>query len=435
MTQRHEGGPQQMARILGILGDLLRETSELVRQEPSSGSGRTTGEQAASLPGAGPGGPGREQPAEPGGPGSTGSSPSPPDPDGIAAREELLMVCESPPGPVAFPWSWVAAADLAEDGALLGVRIVDRQARSELSLGRVLGLWTWNELARRGESVQRFFRPEELIARFPAGQSVQMPAAAPPVGRPPVPPSGLPSPSPEAAPAPPAAAAAPGAPPPPGAEAAPPEPEEIEAVAPRPPAVALPFPVKRRAPVHAGEPPVAAPVRAPGAGPEPVPDQSPAPPPAAPAVPDQVGIISPSALARRFLMRHLCELGYEVLEARDLDDPLLPADLKGVAALFLDESLQDDWASRPAATGGIPLVLLTVGGELSVPPAGEPSPAKAVLPRPFERAEVERVVRWLRAPGAGAADEGSGDHGHSRNDTWLFADPFGPAAEREHSRR
>lgn len=135
-------------------------------------------------------------------------------------------------------------------------------------------------------------------------------------------------------------------------------------------------------------------------------------------------------------MRHLCELGYEVLEARDLDDPLLPADLRGVTALFLDESLEDDWTSRPAAArGDIPIVLLTVDGELRVPLNGDLPLLKAVLPRPFERAEVERVVRWLRSLREGGAGEGSGDHGNAEDDTWLFADPFGPARAGEHSRR
>jgi hypothetical protein len=147
-------------------------------------------------------------------------------------------------------------------------------------------------------------------------------------------------------------------------------------------------------------------------------------------------IASPSALARRFLMRHLVDLGFQVHEARDLDDPTLPADLKGVTALFLDESLLEDWRTRrPTAAGAPPVVLLTVDGALSVPPEGVCPPQGAVLPRPFERSEVERVVRWLCTLRRGAGSGGSWEHGDEEDDTWLFADPFGTARAGEHSRR
>lgn len=147
-------------------------------------------------------------------------------------------------------------------------------------------------------------------------------------------------------------------------------------------------------------------------------------------------VISPSALARRFLMRHLVDLGFEVHEARDLDDPMLPADLKGVAALFLDESLLEDWRTRlPATAGSPPVVRLTVDGALSVPPDGICPPQGAVLPRPFERSEVERVVAWLCSLHRGASGGGSSEHGDEEDDTWLFADPFGAARAGDHPGR
>ncbi len=147
----------------------------------------------------------------------------------------------------------------------------------------------------------------------------------------------------------------------------------------------------------------------------------------------RVWIASPSALARRFLMRHLVDLGFEVHEARDLDDPLLPADLRGVSALFLDEGLLDDWRAR-SATSGPPLVRLTVEGALSVPPDGICPPQGAILPRPFERSEVERIVRWVCSLRPGARSGGIREHGDEEDDTWLFADPFGAARAGEHSR-
>lgn len=141
-----------------------------------------------------------------------------------------------------------------------------------------------------------------------------------------------------------------------------------------------------------------------------------------------VWVVSPSALARRFLMRHLDETGIEVHEARDLDDPLLPADLEGAGALFLDESLREHWSAHPmAATIRVPLVLLTVDGNLRVPAAGVHSAEGAALPRPFERSEVETVVTWLRSLWDQDSTGGNGAHGDSQNDTWLFADPFGNA--------
>jgi hypothetical protein len=125
-------------------------------------------------------------------------------------------------------------------------------------------------------------------------------------------------------------------------------------------------------------------------------------------------------------MRHLEPAGLEIHESRDLDDPLLPADLGNVGGLFLDESLQEQWRHHPAGrSGGPPVVLLTVDGVLQVPPPGQRPLQGAILPRPFERSEVEAVLGWLRSlwrDGGAAGDE---DHGDEEDDTWLFADPFG----------
>ena len=147
----------------------------------------------------------------------------------------------------------------------------------------------------------------------------------------------------------------------------------------------------------------------------------------------KVWIVSPSALARRFLMRHLDEMGLEVHEARDLDDPLLPADLNSAGALFLDESLQERWGGHAASTlTELPLVMLTVDGALEVPSNGKITARKAMLPRPFERAEVESIVAWLHSLWLGSATRESDHHGEE-DDTWLFADPFGSKNSGKHS--
>jgi hypothetical protein len=412
VTGRLEGDRRaQVGRILSIVGDLLHEAGELVHDEPA--------ESPAAAPPALPDEAERAVAAGPDRPGAKDEAA-----DHMGA--ELLLVCDSPHGEVAFPWSWVAATEPTAEGANLLCRIMDPRGELTLRLGRVRGLMTWDELVARGESVQRFFNPDELTARL-----AQAPAddgaipARPAIGEESTEATGdaigdaigaaisdaldeaLPSITPEPAipPVPPRLA--------PASSSTPPAP----AAAPEP--IPFPEPVRR----GAIEPLTVAP----GA-----PDGRMKPPA---TVPDQVCIISPSALARRFLMRHLCDLGYEVQEARDLDDPLLPADLRGVAALFLDESLQDDWASRPAAARGeIPIVLLTVDGDLSVPRSGELPAQQAVLPRPFERAEVERVVRWLRAMRTGDVSGGDTNDGNAEDDTWLFADPFGAARAGEHSR-
>jgi len=151
-------------------------------------------------------------------------------------------------------------------------------------------------------------------------------------------------------------------------------------------------------------------------------------------VPDRpVWVVSPSALARRFLMRHLDHIGLSVQEARDLDDLLLPADLESAGALFLDESLQEHWRDHPSAgQADLPLVFLTVDGRLEMPSAGGVTGQEAVLPRPFERSEVESVVGWLRSVWSDRGIEGCEQHGDEEDDTWLFADPFGNSGAREH---
>ena len=145
----------------------------------------------------------------------------------------------------------------------------------------------------------------------------------------------------------------------------------------------------------------------------------------------RVWVVSPSALTRRFLMRHLDQAGLDAHEARDLDDPALPADLESAGALFLDESLVDIWRRRPTSgREDLPLVVLTVEGAVQVPSAGAPAEQTAVLPRPFERSEVESVVAWLHSNWEGSR-VGGGQHGNPKDDTWLFADPFGKAGPGE----
>ncbi len=145
----------------------------------------------------------------------------------------------------------------------------------------------------------------------------------------------------------------------------------------------------------------------------------------------RVWVVSPSALTRRFLMRHLDQAGLDAHEARDLDDPALPADLESAGALFLDESLVDIWRRRPTSgREDLPLVVLTVDGAVQIPSVGAPAEQTAVLPRPFERSEVESVVAWLHSNWEGSR-AGGGQHGNPEDDTWLFADPFGKAGPGE----
>ena len=156
----------------------------------------------------------------------------------------------------------------------------------------------------------------------------------------------------------------------------------------------------------------------------------------APSGPLTVCVVSPSALARRLLGRQLRDRGFEVLEARDLEDPLLPADLSGIGGLFLDESLLERWQTRQAEAKGAPaLVQLVVDGALRVPPPGEYHPEGAILPRPFERTEVARVVGWLRSLQDGRQLGGSDHHGEEEDGTWIFTDPFGTQGAGEHPGR
>jgi len=133
-------------------------------------------------------------------------------------------------------------------------------------------------------------------------------------------------------------------------------------------------------------------------------------------------IVSPSALARRFLSKHLESFGFEVQEARDLGSA---ADLESVGVLFLDESLRQEWSTHPAARGKHPaVVLLTVEEQqLWVPPDGVLSGEPAHLPRPFARAEVEQVVSWLDS--LSGREPGKTRHGGQAEDFWYFANPFG----------
>ena len=145
-----------------------------------------------------------------------------------------------------------------------------------------------------------------------------------------------------------------------------------------------------------------------------------------------VWIVSPSALARRFLMRHLVQAGLNVREARGLDDPDLVADLERAGALFLDEGLRDQWRAHPTAGAiDLPIVQLTVDGALRIPPNGSAAELGAMLPRPFERSEVGAVVAWLRSLWKGDEAGGSDHHGDAQDHAWLYADPFGSADARK----
>ncbi|MFH1144577.1 MAG: hypothetical protein V1774_08555 [Candidatus Eisenbacteria bacterium] len=431
MTGRSDHSEQnRIGRILSLMGGLLQEVGVLVEAEPAKATAVEQEPAAAQAGAADAAGvsakPATGAPAGVAGDGPWRSEGHPPDrPD-----DGLFLVCEQAGGKVAFPWSWLAGTRLSGQGDLEGFTISDGAARVALRVNRVLGLWTrrevqgWSEQLRWLESAKEIDVLEPAPATLPDAPIVRgasrTPAPEPAVAAVPdaaelpewiAPVAGLaPEPGPNAA-------AAFGAPP---IVRLPLEPslDQPTAIRAEPSSPAIPTEVAR--------PRLAA-----------VPDAAPQVTP----LPDlhggeRVWVASPSALARRFLMRHLGELGFEVLEARDLDDPLLPADLKGVAALFLDESLLEDWKARPASLRvATPLVCLTVDeASLNVPPDGQCPPGGAVLPRPFERAQVERVVHWLRSLTRGGAPEGDGDHG-AEEDTWLFADPFGASRAGEHSRR
>jgi hypothetical protein len=292
------------------------------------------------------------------------------------AAEPLKLVCEGEnSGMLAFPWDWVVRIHEAGDGRAEALTVSLPQGDRRMPVRRVLGIWTVAEIQTWDEEVHLVSNPEELLPISEATRS-EVGSAAP------------------------------------GTDSAD-RPPEI------PPASA------QIAPAAGPSAPAAGP-SAPAAGP-------PAPAASSPGVAPgrRVWVVSPSALTRRFLMRHLDQAGLDAHEARDLDDPALPADLESAGALFLDESLVDIWRRRPTSgREDLPLVVLTVEGAVQVPSVGAPAEQTAVLPRPFERSEVESVVAWLHSNWEGSR-VGGGQHGNPEDDTWLFADPFGKAGPGE----
>lgn len=415
MTQCNEGGGQnRIGRMLSLMGGLLQEAGSLV-QTPATGEGPVEKASGATVQAS----PSRAAPAPEPDSRPVESAPADSEPPQArasdpASREErkraenLFLVCEHPGGKIVFPWDWLTGTRLSSEGDLEGFAVSDGSSEVSLRIDRVLGLWTRREIEAWVEPL-KWLNSAAEIEKLP--ERVPGPPEAAPVSPSRVTPS--------------AEEAARGAPFPPlslepslgqptavrGRTSAPPAPQPLPAVAAASARPVLAHPaIEGRARIEA----IASP---------------------APSVAGRLCVASPSALARRFLMRHLCDLGFEVLEARDLDDPVLPADLGGVTALFLDESLLEDWKTRPVSMRGAPpLVCLTVDGDLRVPPDGVRPPGGAVLPRPFERAQVERVVHWLRSLQKGRVPEGNGDHGEE-DDTWLFADPFRASRAGEHSRR
>ncbi len=352
------------------------------------------------------------------------------------ARERVL-VCRGTDRTLAFPWRWVSRANVSEGpdapagtpaGAQAGtLTISDGTHPCELAIERVLGMWTRAEIAEWQEGPVWLTSASDLQTMMPASESRAREGKASGAGE------ARASQAREA-----------GA----GREALP-TPDESRG--PRVPAreaespaagLSSPPPAFDRPTPFSLEPSLSQPTAVRNEPASPDLHQAPSgfaagrgPKRREIAEPERVWVASPSALARRFLQRHLTDLGFEVLEARDLDDPLLPADLGGVRALFLDESLLEDWKARAISSGRLPpLVSLPLDGELAVPPDGCCPPGGAVLPRPFERTQVERVVHWLRTLPGGCAPEDEGDHGEE-DDTWLFADPFGATRAGEHSRR
>jgi len=286
---------------------------------------------------------------------------------------DLFLVCSGQQGRnLAIPWNWVVDTHLSSRGTPEAFTLSVDGAEQQVTVSMVLGIWTKAELEQWQDDVRWLSSLEALQPAVGTDRAAQL-----------TPPEKIPVSSTPAGAADPAILESGGS--------------------------AAPFPPMPSAPAGealAGE-------------------VEPALSPRSPAA-KVVWVVSPSALARRFLLRHLEPSGIEIREARDLDDPLLPADLGSVGALFLDECLQEQWRDHPSGRpGGPPLVLLTIDGALHVPPAGERSASGAVLPRPFERSEVESVIGWLRSlwdPDRAGGDE---DHGDEEDDTWLFADPFG----------
>ncbi|MCK4412327.1 MAG: hypothetical protein KAY32_02160 [Candidatus Eisenbacteria sp.] len=462
MTTRSEsGGGRRIGRILSLMGDLLQEMGTLVQDGAKSASA------AFAEPEAG----GESTPAAPPAAVSEAQHPAgaPAKPAAASATAEgLWLVAECDDVRMALPWSWVSGTQLSSEGTLESFQVNDGECEMTLRVDRVLGLWTRKEAEAWQEQLEWLTSAGSIpvrpaAARSPRGldagprdsrQAEAAPASGPFPASDPSPATG---PSPASGPSQAAfrmnrPASQPVASPPVAPETMPPGAVEADSgpTMPAPPAVdstadAAPHRVSSM-PVGASPseswPPSAR------TGATQVEDARQAESSSCPAVieappwardedsrVERVWIVSPSALARRFLMRHLRELGADVLEARDLDDPLLPADLKGGTALFLDESLLEDWKARPASTRGAPpLVCLTVDGALSVPREGTSPPGGAILPRPFERSEVERVIHWLRSLRQGSSRGGYGDDGEE-DDTWFFADPFGAARAGEHSCR
>ncbi len=351
--------------------------------------------------------------------------------------QERVLVCRGTDRRLAFPWRWVSRANVSEGadaragsqaGAQAGtLTISDGTTQCELAIERVLGMWTRAEIGEWKEGPVWLKSASDLQRSMPASESHTQEAKA--------------SHAEEARASHAREARA-------SREAAPAPDENIGA---RVPSLEAESPaVRRPSPRPAFDRPTPFSLEPSRSQPTAVRNEPSSPdlhqPPSGfvagrdqkrreIAEPERVWVASPSALARRFLQRHLTDLGFEVLEARDLDDPLLPADLGGVRALFLDESLLEDWKARAMSSGRLPpLVSLPLDGELAVPPDGCYPPGGAVLPRPFERTQVERVVHWLRTLPGGCAPEDEGDHGEE-DDTWLFADPFGATRAGEHSRR
>jgi hypothetical protein len=289
-------------------------------------------------------------------------------------RFGLHVVCTTLQGKrLAIPWQWVSDTLLSEAGVPEAFSLSDHGQEMRLRVAQVHGVWTTTELSERKDPARRLTQLDELI------DSPGAPAGS----------------------APSSSAAAQSA----SSDPAPPSEEDPSA----------------------GEP-------APSAS-------TPSPPPAErkrPAAENSaaVWVVSPSALARRFLTRHLDELGIRTQEARDLDDPRLAADLEQAGALFLDETLLDQWQVHPLARRvRLPIVHLTVDGPLQVPTTDGRERREAVLPRPFERSEVSAIVTWLRDWWAGAPARRAAPRGSEEDDTWLFADPFGSSAAGGHSSR
>jgi hypothetical protein len=406
VIQSHESRVRErIGRILSLIGDLLREVGELQQahrpQSPAAAEDRceesetATRDQAeaaldqgfSALFAGDPAGAGEaaaaEKPAGAGEPAATEKPIGATEPAGCPPTAEsldsLILVCESDDGTVAVPWNRIAGAELSQDGALETFTVEDRGERQTLGAVRVLGLWTPDEIKEwKGEI--RWLSGSRGPGGLPkSGNSpgLQDPPASVPHSEPPVSVAseGMRS----------------------GGNSVPEMSQE------------LPADVERSNPPAAGG----------------ILKNTP-----------RVWVVSPSALARRFLMRHLAEMGVEVLEARDLEDPLLPADLKGIGGLFLDEILLESWQAHPASTpASPPVVLLTVDGDLRVPPQGALARQGAVLPRPFERSDVERVVGWLRSLWEATRVGGSDDHGNEEDDTWVFADPFGAQGTGKYSGR